>query len=82
MAQPPATLPPKLRLQQLDDGSTVLVTAVPIAAGSIVIDEQPLLHVPQLRPSHPAFRPLQQYFEKTQIPPSVVLKVREAVGTG
>lgn len=48
------------------------------AAGETVLADdarRPLLLAPLLRPSHPAFKPLDEYFKQTGVPASVVLKL-------
>jgi hypothetical protein len=39
--------------------SRISMVLVPGPAGDVVVYEQPLLHVPQLKPSNPLYRPLQ-----------------------
>ncbi|WIA13990.1 hypothetical protein OEZ85_002553 [Tetradesmus obliquus] len=53
----------------------VLVATKAFKPGDVVVCEQPLLHVPQLKPSNPLYKPLQAYFESHGIPASVVLKL-------
>ncbi|KAF6263849.1 hypothetical protein COO60DRAFT_305903 [Scenedesmus sp. NREL 46B-D3] len=53
----------------------VLVAKRSFKPGDVVVYEQPLLQVPQLKPSNPLYRPLQTYFEQHGIPSSVVLKL-------
>ena len=41
----------------------VLLAARAFAAGEAVVHERPLLHVPQLKPSNPLYKPLQVMVE-------------------
>ena len=78
-AAPPLEPPPSLAslgLRADGDGGGGLVADRAFRAGAVVLpDDRPILVAPALRPSHPASKLLEPYFQKTHIPASVVLKL-------
>jgi hypothetical protein len=60
-------------------GGGAIVAARAFAAGeTVLVDDgrrRPVLLAPLLRPSNPAYKPLDEYFRQTHVPASVVLKL-------